>query len=431
MTETMTSSWVNPDLTRTPAELVAERGKRVEDVYDLKVPDRIPIMVGISYLAAEMAGLPHSAVYKDTALQRTLVVEAAKRFGPDNTLGPWHDPRPSLAVGDRMTRWPGYTLPDDSSYQFDEHEFMKAADYPAFLEDPSDWAIRTYLPRAFSELEGLAMLPPLGMFLFGYYNFLLNGHVFGLPPVQQAFKAMMAAGEAQLAWIGEQGQLTQALMDEAGVPPSTFLQVMTEAPFDFMSDTLRGMRGIFLDLRQRPTELLAAQEKVLAFQMDYALATAKFLNAKYSFIPLHRGSAGFMSIEQFDTFYWPTLEAMILRYVEAGIKPVVYYEGIWDAPRLERLARLPKGTSVGLFQNSDMPLVKDMVGDVMAIGGGMPNSLLRTGPASAIREKTHELCEVLGRNGGYMMSTYVMELEGCDPDLVDAWVNATKEFGVY
>ena len=47
---------------------------------------------------------------------------------------------------------------------------MKAEDYDAFIEDPSDWAIRKYWPRIFSELEGFAMLPPLGMAAFGTYS---------------------------------------------------------------------------------------------------------------------------------------------------------------------------------------------------------------------------------------------------------------------
>ncbi len=29
------------------------------------------------------------------------------------------------------------------------------------------------------------------------------------------------------------------------------------------------------------------------------------------------------------------------------------------------------------------------------------------------------------------MSTDIGELEGCDPDLIQVWCDATKEFGVY
>lgn len=423
------TTWVNPDLGKTPAELFAERNQRVLDAFAMRVPDRIPINLGLSYLAAEMGGVSHAELYRDTALQARLVVDAAKRFGPDNTLGPWHDPRPSQAVGDRMTKWPGVQLPDDSSFQFNEHEFMKAEDYPAFLEDTSDWTVRTYLPRAFAELEGLALLPPLGMSAFGYYN-LFNSPVLLAPPVQKAFEAINKAAVAQTAWIGEQMALNTMLIEQAGVPPIAWLAALIEAPFDFMSDTLRGMRGIFLDLRQRPAELLKAQEKVLKFQVDFAKATCAALGIPYAFIPLHRGSDGFMSIEQFEKFYWPGLESMMLQLVDAGITPVVYYEGIWDQ-RLEYLARLPKGKTIGYFQSSDMKRVKETAGTAMCIAGGMSNSLLRSGSASAIREATHEACEALGKGGGYVMNTGVMELEGCDPDLVQVWCDATKEYGVY
>jgi hypothetical protein len=427
MTETLASTWVNPDLAKTPEELLAERAVRIKTAYAMGVPDRVPISMGLGYFAAELGGVSHAELYRDTALQTRLMVEAAKRYGPDETIGPWGDPRPSAALGDRMTKWPGWSLPDESSYQFDEHEFMKADDYDAFLRDPSDWGIRTYLPRAFSELEGLALLPHLGMSLFGYYN-VLNMTVLTAPPVIHAFEAIAKAAQAQAIWLGEQIAQAQALAG-VGVPPVTWLGSLIEAPFDFMSDTLRGMRGIFLDLRQRPDKLLAAEQKVLDFQVEHAIATCRAIGVPYTFIPLHRGSDGFMSIEQFEKFYWPQLEEMQLRLIDAGITPVVYYEGVWDQ-RAEYLARLPKGKTVGMFQNSNMAHIKETAGNAMCIVGGMPNSLVRSGPASAIREKTHELCETLGKGGGYVMATYVNELEGCDPDNVGAWVDATKEYGV-
>ncbi len=428
MTDTMTG-WVNPDLAKTPAELLVERSTRIKTAYAMGQPDRVPMSLGLGYFSAELAGVSHADLYRDWDLQTRVLVEAAARFGPDETLGPWHDPRPSTILGDRMTKWPGWSLPDSSSYQFDEHEFMKAEDYDAFLNDMSDFAIRTYLPRAFSELEGLQYLPPLGMSLFGYYNIILGLPALGAPPVQKAFEALQKAAAAQAEWIGMSVGQAQALA-AVGVPPVTWLGALTEAPFDFMSDTLRGMRGIFLDLRQRPDQLLAAEKKVLDFQVDNAIATCRMMGNPYTFIPLHRGSDGFMSIEQFEKFYWPQLEEMQLRLIDAGITPVVYYEGIWDK-RVEYLARLPKGKTVGMFQNSNMQLIKETAGEVMCIVGGMPNSTVRGGSVAEIREKTQELCETLGKGGGYVMATYVNELEGCSVENVQAWADATKEFGVY
>ncbi len=116
--------------------------------------------------------------------------------------------------------------------------------------------------------------------------------------------------------------------------------------------------------------------------------------------------------------------------VEAGIMPMVFYEGTWDQ-RLKHLAELPKGKTAGLFQSSDIFKVKEIVGDTMCIVGGMRNSLLQAGSADEVRKFTIELCEKVGKGGGFIMSTTVGEMEGCKPELVKVWVDTTKEYGVY
>ena len=137
-----------------------------------------------------------------------------------------------------------------------------------------------------------------------------------------------------------------------------------------------------------------------------------------------------MSLPQFEKFYWPQLKSMMLQLVENGITPFCFYEGVWDQ-RLEYLAELPKGKTMGWFQSSDIFKVKQMVGDTMFIAGGMPNSLLQGGTVEQVRDYTKKLCEVVGKGGGYMMSTGIGEMEGCKPELVKAWAEATKEFGTY
>jgi hypothetical protein len=81
------------------------------------------------------------------------------------------------------------------------------------------------------------------------------------------------------------------------------------------------------------------------------------------FIPLHRGSDGFMSLKQFERFSWPQFEEFML------------------------------------FQNSDLFRAKEIVGDTMRIMGGMPVSLLRSGSREQIRERTHEACLRAGWSG--------------------------------
>jgi uroporphyrinogen-III decarboxylase len=416
-----------PDFTPSPEYLARE--KRVRDALELRQPDRIPILMGLGYLTAEMGGITRQELYENPGKAQEIFERLAQYFQPDMIFGLFGDPQASKVLGDRMTKWPGYGLGPNGSFQFDEKEFMKAEDYDALLEDPSDYAVRTYLPRAFSKLEGLSMLPPLGMSLFGYYN-TLNLSVLSAPPVAAAIDALQKASQA-VSTAGARAAESSRRMARLGFPPPSFMAgCLVEAPFDFMSDTLRGMRGIFLDMLRIPDKLLAAEEKVKRFMLKHAAATVRASGIAYAGMPLHRGSDGFISLKQFETFYWPQLKDLMLQLIDAGITPWCFYEGVWDQ-RLEYLLELPKGKTFGFFQSSDIFKVKEVLGDTMCIFGGMPISMLTGGNETQIREHTHELCERVGRGGGYIMTTGVLELEGCKPELIKTWVDAAKEYGAY
>ena len=417
------------DAGKTPQQLFAERSKRLKDAMELRQPDRIPIQLTMSYMLAEIGGITKQELVENPTKAQELIEKAALEYQPDVIFGTLpSDPRPHLLLGDRMTKWPGHGISPNAEFQFAESEFMKPEDYDALLEDPSDYAIRVYLPRAFSALEGFSQLSPLGMNLFGTYNIFAAGALTA-PPVAAAFKAYAEAAKI----VAEDNEISArniARMADLGFPQGFVQGAIIEAPFDFMSDTLRGMRGIMLDILQRPEKLLAAEEKVSRFQLESAITLSQVTGVKRAFIPLHRGSDGFMSIPQFEKFYWPQLKKMMLGLVENDIMPTVFYEGIWDQ-RLKYLTELPKGKSAGWFQRSDILKVKEIVGNTMCIMGGMPNSMLQGGTASEVRDWTKKVCEVVGKGGGFIMSTGVGEMSGSKPELVKVWVEATHEFGRY
>ena len=415
---------------KTPAQIYAERESRIQQAVQLKQPDAIPVILPMGYLLAEIGGISKAELHDNSDKAQLYLEKAALEFQPDALFGLFPpDPKPHLLLGDRMTVFPGHGISPNSEYQFVEKEFMKAEDYPEFLEDPADWAIRVYLPRVFSQLEGLAMLPPLGNFLFGSYNLLGLG-VFTSPPVMSAFQAFGRASSAAAAVLATSARNIQR-MAELGFSSGFVVNSLTvEAPFDFMSDTLRGMRGIMMDMFKRPEQLLAAEEKVSHFQLKSAIEMSRATGLKSCFIPLHRGSDGFMSLAQFEKFYWPQLKHMMLVLVENGIMPYVFYEGIWDR-RLQYLAELPRAKTAGWFQASDIFKVKEIVGNTMCIIGGMPNSLLVSGTIAEVQERTRKVCQTVGKGGGFIMSTQVGEMSGSQPPLVKAWVEATRRYGKY
>ena len=159
-----------------------------------------------------------------------------------------------------MTRWPGHGLPPDGSFQFVEHEFMKAEDYDAFIEDPSDWTIRTYLPRAFSELEAWRSCRRWACSRSAPTPGSTSACRCGTPAVNAASRPSRRPPRRSSA-TGRQDHGRRRAPAGARLPvvPIPPLAPIVEAPFDFMSDTLRGMRGIMLDMLRRPDKLLAAR----------------------------------------------------------------------------------------------------------------------------------------------------------------------------
>ena len=418
------------DKAKDAAQLYAERAKRVDDAIHLRQPDRIPILLVLGHLLADLAGITRQEMYENPEAGRKALENAALRFQPDMAMGTLGTPALSRALGDRSSKWPGYGLGPNDSHQYHEAEFMKAEDYDAFLADPADWAVRTYLPRVFGELEGLALLPPLGITLLGYFGIAQQLPLLAMPAIASALQAIAKATQVQVEFV-QQTIATVRRMEALGFPPAPFFAGgMAAAPFDFIGDTLRGMRGVFLDVRRCPDKLLAAEEKVIPIMLETVLATCRARNVPYAFIPLHRGSDGFMSLAVFERFYWPQLKRVILALIDAGITPFVFWEGNWDQ-RLKYLAELPKGKTLGLFQQSDIFKVKEALGDGMCIMGGMPVTMLMSSTPGEIRDYTRKLCEVAGKGGGFIMSADIGEMEGSKPELIDAWMEATREFGVY
>ena len=115
----------------------------------------------------------------------------------------------------KLYHWPGHGVPENTSYQCAEAEFMKADEYAAYLSDPSDYFIRTYLPRVMGALEPWKDLPPFTNLL--ELPFIPWGMLpFGLPHIQETFKKLMKAGEIALEWAGKVAEIDNATITESG-----------------------------------------------------------------------------------------------------------------------------------------------------------------------------------------------------------------------
>jgi hypothetical protein len=409
-------------MAKTAAELLAERKKRIYDAIALKVPDRVPLFMPISAFGAKYGGITMKEAFENAPKWHEINEKLLLEYQPDSYMGPLiYDTGTNTILGTKLYKWPGNGIDENTAYQFVEGEYMKAEEYNAFLENPTDFIFRYYLPRTYSNVEGLKNMPST-LSLLGGGPTALFSHPAALTALKTIIKAVENSSRYMMARIPFNPKME-------GLGFISFFPMGGAAPFDTISDFLRGLKGTTLDMYRCPDKLLAAQQKLLPFLIGSAVATCRRVHTDFCFTALHRGSDGFMSLKQFEEFYWPGLKAVLLGMIDKGLIPLVFWEGTWDQ-RLEYLRELPKGKVLGWFDRTNLFKAKEVIGDTMCICGDMPLSLLQTGTPEQVKAYAKKLIDVVGKGGGFIMSSNTV-LDYARPDLVKVWVDFTREYGVY
>jgi hypothetical protein len=399
-----------------------DRKKRIFDALALRKPDSVPLFIPFGMFPARYAGITFQEALEDPDKWFAALEKAHIDFAPDMCSLHAFEAISNSILDSRVYQWPGHGVGPTSSPQYVEGEYIKPEEYDAFLKDPSDFILREFLPRAYSKLKGFQTLPPIMSFIYTYQDL---ASMFN-EEVVDSLKALIKASEyardyqRKLAAVG------------ARLSARGFHEVegsISFTPFDIISDYMRGLKGSTLDMFRYPEKLMEVKRKLLPVVIDYAVAGSRISGKTFVVIPLHRGSDEFMSLKQFETFYWPDLHELLLSLINAGLTPMPFFEGIWDK-RLEYLQQLPKGKVFGWFDRTDLFRAKSIIGDTMCLVGGMPVSLLQSGTPDQVKIHTKKLIDVLGKNGGFVMGSYSV-IEDAKPELVRVWTDATREYGKY
>jgi uroporphyrinogen-III decarboxylase len=404
------------------------RAQRLVDVYNLQEPDRVPVNLPVGNLPYTHYGINlRTAMY-----DYEQAVKACRKFNEDYSeeleyfASPWITPGKILDILDyKLYSWPGHRLGENvPSVQFMEAEYMKEDEYDALMRDPSDYWLRTYMPRVFGALEPLRMFRP-ATDMVEIVN-LVQFMPFASPEMQALLQKLMEVGK-------EYQKMMQAM---AAAGPSGVSQgypvafgAFCKAPFDTLGDTLRGTQPILKDMYRRPDKLLEALDVVADFTISSLLSAPNIASIFMVTYPLHKGADGWMSQKQFDTFYWPSLKKVMDAFIKEGLIQNMFAEGGYNT-RLETVNEFPKGTVCWYFDRTDMFKAKKILGAKCAIQGNVPSSLIVTGAPADVKEYCRKLIEGCGPGGGYILSA------GAIPDnpkleSVRAMLAAVKEYGVY
>jgi uroporphyrinogen-III decarboxylase len=424
---------------KKPRELYKERYERIMTTLSLKEPDRVPIAPSVMFYPTDEYGMSKKEAMYD--IEKT--AEAFKKvLTPLNVdamppiLNIW--PGQLLdSLGARVFKWPGaadenYRLEDHLPFQFVEGEYIKAEEYGDLFEDPTGFIIRKVIPRQFEALQGLSEFPDLATLASGL-GILFSLPVFNIMPGTKRVKeALQVASEYFMKYVSTTNNYVNSLK-KMGFP--LFNSGIALAPFDVVSDLLRGMKGSMLDMYRHPEELKKLSNVFIEGSLNAGLQLAQTTpKVKVVFMPLHRGADGFMSNDQFEEFYWPGLTSVMEGFIKNNFIPGLFLEGSYNE-RLEYLAEFAqkhKGKVLYWFDKTDMAKAKEMLGDYACIKGNVPGSLLVAGTPQQVEDYVRKTIETCKDGGGYIVDGGIAGIaDGAKSENVKAMVDATFKYGVY
>jgi uroporphyrinogen-III decarboxylase len=399
-----------------------ERVTRFIKAIKLEKPDRVPVMLPAGYFPAVYAGYDLKTVMYDYDKLAEAWRKFNKDFQPDSHMGPGtvYPGRVIDMLGHKLHKWPGHGLPDNAPmYQFVEGVYMKPEEYNDFMENPTEYWLRVFLPRTATAMEPLKDLASFNPVLTNPLGFIMS---LANPDIQKSFTTLVEAGKEIQGWLKATGSVSREAL-AAGHP--SFGGGMAGAPFDNLSDVLRGTTGIVMDMYRQPGKIKEAMERLVPIIVKGAVRSANAALSPVISMPLHKGENSFMSQKAFEEFYWPTFKKVLLGLVDEGLVPMPFAEGNYE-PRLDVIKDMPKSSIVWYFEVMDMAKAKEKLGGVACIAGNVPASLIVTSTPTMVKAACLKLIETCGRDGGYILSG-AAGISKCDPANLHAMIAASKE----
>lgn len=381
-----------------------ERTQIFRDLFSGKTPKRVPVSasMGVEF-CIDYAGLNLAETLWDTAKFEQVFDKTCSDFFSDSF--------PATAL--RIPSWyqilgsKPIVMSSSGFMQHPEVEGLYPEDYDEFIASPYDCIIEKVLPRLYTELDTE------------------NPH--------QKALILAKAMRAHLDEMSNVGMLKAKMVAKYGLStiPAGQSAGMTEAPYDFLADFLRGFKGISKDIKRLPDKVVAACDAITPLMLKKGIPAVPDLVDGQTFIPLHM--APYMREKDFEKFYWPSFKQLIEGLHAAGQGVQLFVEHDWTR-FLDYLNELPENT-VMRIEFGDPKLFKEKLGKKHILAGFYPVTLLQTGTKQQCIDKAKELLDVLAPGGRYWFTTdkslLATDKEGKIADNLKAVLQYVYENGAY
>lgn len=342
--------------------------ERIDAAVRLEAVDRVPVVPLIYQFALRNKGIPHAVGLKDPEMAHKALADTLDDLGgydamiePD-FIFPGSSWKLTMAPTAYVTL--DNNIGENQSIQTYEEEIMTAEDYDTIANKGWNGFCAEFLPR----LRGL----PLEKF-----------------DARQRKLAGIRKGDA-------------AKWNARGV--TVLSGAMTWSPIMILSMG-RTLTKFTMDLYRTPDRVQAAMDAMVDDLIENVKQEMKFTGLPWVYFPLERGSTFYYPLKIFERFELPYLRKMALSFVAEDFMPMLHFDTDWTM-NLPYLKEFPKGKCVcELDSTTNIFKAKEILNGHMCIMGDVPASLLSLGTPDDITGYCEKLIDVVGKDGGFILST--------------------------
>ena len=139
-------------------------------------------MLELCYFPAKFAGITCEAAFYDYDQWLDASCKVVKEYMPDMAwVYPFFPGKVFDLLDCKQMILPGKGISPNQGHRFLEKEFMQADEYDRYLNDPTDFMLRSFLPRIMGSLNGFQELPPFSQLTYSYFEVAALGEAIASP----------------------------------------------------------------------------------------------------------------------------------------------------------------------------------------------------------------------------------------------------------
>jgi|LSQX01.1.fsa_nt_gb uroporphyrinogen-III decarboxylase len=224
-------------------------------------------------------------------------------------------------------------------------------------------------------------------------------------------------------------RMGEAAVKRYGIPKAS--AVMVGMPgIELLCNLYTGMKGLAMDMRRQPEQVKAAVQMLESGTdavVQSILEEPRDTEAAFD-VWLGMLAHNFLSIKQWEAYYWPYLKKLLDAVVAADKTAYIFVEG-YVSRFYDYFRTFPAGHIALHIEQDDVYEVKKNLPNCCIVGG-MSSTLLGSGTKEQCIDRAKQLIDDLGQEGGFILSQdkMISYMRDANPENLKAVCDFVSEY---